>query len=197
MEAGLAEVRAEEARVWHSWRPGPGPGLATLLPYYYSHYSQPQPRRWAAHCPQPPGIMTWSHQTSDDSFTRPRAWPVSSAESAECPGPFLSEAWWDYTAACGELGWCRLECRSETGPGLGLTLNTTLPLTLVTTHSSGEHSDSRDQQRSKEFFGSVKTLPWERRGELFFWIWVIWSWTWMGCELKKIVDRVGGSDHIH
>ena len=134
-------------------------GLATLLPYYYSHYSQPRPRRWATgHTPpQPPVIMTWSHQTSDDSFTRPRARPVSSAEPGPCPGPFRSEEW----------GLVRLHCSQSqpgAGPGPGADYrvqvrdrpgpehNTATDTCHYTGPGPGEHSDSRDQPPKDERF---------------------------------------------
>ena len=99
-------------------RPRPRPGhITTILLQPLQSAAAPQMGRTP---PLAPGIMTWSHQTSDDSFTRPRAWPVSSAQSAQCPGPFLSEAWWDYTAASGELGPgadTRVQVRDRPGPG--------------------------------------------------------------------------------
>ena len=153
------EVGAGEASLWHSWRPGPGPGpghITTILLQPLQSAAAPQMGHRPHTAPSPQSSWHSGHQTSDDSFTRPRARPVSG-----CPGPsgVRSEAWWDYTAVSHsrELG---LGLVQTTETGLGL--NTTLPLTLVTTQENTVTAVT-SKQKMKGFVGFSKNR---------FWLWV-------------------------
>ena len=145
------EVGAGEASLWLSWRPGPGPGpghITTILLQPLQSAAAPQMGHRPHTAPSPQS--SWrGHQTSDDSFTRPRARSVSSKPGPRVSGAFRSEEW----------GLVRLHCSQSqpgAGPGPGADYrdrpgpehNTATD----TCHYTGEHSDSGDQPTKDERF---------------------------------------------
>lgn len=154
------EVGAGEASVWHSWRPGQAQeqGLATLLPYYYSHYSQPRPRRWPTGHTPPSPQSSWRGHTRHQMTASPGPGPglcqVHSLGPG-CPGPFRSEEW----------GLVRLHCSQPqpgAGPGPGADYRVQVRDRPGPEHNTatdtchytgpGEHSDSGDQPTKDEPF---------------------------------------------
>ena len=159
-------------------RPRPRPGhITTILLQPLQSAAAPQMGRTPPPGPRHHDVVTpdigWQlHQAPGLACVKCTVCSVSGAfpERGERPGEWTLQL-------AGSWGLVQTpECRSETGPGLGL--NTEHNTATDTCHYTQLRRTQWQPWPAKiKFFGSVKTISWERRDEFFT------GYEWYGVEL--------------